>query len=110
MAKEDLKVEDLKLGEGAEATSGNSVTVHYVGTLTDGKKFDSSRDRGQGFSFKLGTGTVIQGWDLGVNGMKVGGVRKLTIPPDLAYGTKGFPPVIPPNSTLVFEVELLKVG
>jgi FKBP-type peptidyl-prolyl cis-trans isomerase len=81
-----------------------------VGTLTNGQKFDSSRDRGKGFTFKLGAGKVIKGWDRGVAGMQIGGVRKLTIPPDLAYGAAGFPPVIPPNSTLVFEVELLSVG
>jgi FKBP-type peptidyl-prolyl cis-trans isomerase len=106
---EELKMETLKPGAGAEAKSGNTVTVHYVGTLTDGKKFDSSRDRGKGFSFKLGAGQVIQGWDRGVAGMKIGEMRKLTIPSDLAYGARGFPPVIPPNSTLVFEVELLEV-
>jgi FKBP-type peptidyl-prolyl cis-trans isomerase len=105
----ELKIEDVKQGEGAEATSGTTVTVHYVGTLTDGKKFDSSRDRGQGFTFRLGAGQVIKGWDQGVAGMKVGQIRKLTIPPHLAYGDRGFPPVIPPNSTLVFEVELLGV-
>jgi FKBP-type peptidyl-prolyl cis-trans isomerase len=105
-----LVIEDLKLGDGAEARSGQSVTVHYVGTLTDGKKFDSSRDRGQGFGFKLGAGQVIKGWDQGVAGMKVGGLRKLTIPPELAYGDRGFPGAIPPKATLVFEVELLKVG
>jgi len=106
---DQLKVEDIKLGEGSEAKSGSNVTVHYVGTLTNGQKFDSSRDRGQGFAFQLGAGNVIKGWDLGVDGMKIGGVRKLTIPPELAYGARGFPPVIPPNSTLVFEVELLQV-
>ena len=105
-----LQIEDMKPGTGAEATAGASVTVHYVGTLTDGKKFDSSRDRGKGFDFKLGAGQVIKGWDQGVAGMKVGGLRKLTIPPELAYGERGFPPVIPPGSTLVFEVELLSVG
>src|SRR5690349_846920 len=106
----DLQIEELKVGDGAEATSGKKVTVHYVGTLTNGNKFDSSRDRGKGFSFELGRGQVIKGWDQGVAGMKIGGMRKLTIPPDLAYGERGFPPVIPPGSTLVFEVELLSVG
>jgi len=104
-----MQVEDLRVGTGTEARAGDRVTVHYVGTLTDGKKFDSSRDRGQGFTFKLGAGQVIKGWDQGVAGMKVGQLRKLTIPPELAYGARGFPPVIPPNSTLVFEVELLEV-
>jgi FKBP-type peptidyl-prolyl cis-trans isomerase len=106
----ELQIEDLRPGTGAEAKSGDNVTVHYVGTLTDGKKFDSSRDRGKGFPFRLGAGQVIKGWDQGVAGMKIGGLRKLTIPPHLAYGAGGFPPVIPPNSTLVFEVELLSVG
>ena len=106
----DLIIEDLKVGDGAEAVKGKNVTVHYVGTLTNGNKFDSSRDRGQGFPFPLGGGRVIKGWDQGVAGMKVGGLRKLTIPPELAYGDRGFPPVIPPGSTLVFEVELLSVG
>ena len=106
----DLQIEEIKQGNGAEAKAGQRVTVHYVGTLTNGNKFDSSRDRGQGFSFELGRGQVIKGWDRGVAGMKVGGMRKLTIPPDLAYGDRGFPPVIPPGSTLVFEVELLGVG
>jgi FKBP-type peptidyl-prolyl cis-trans isomerase FkpA len=104
-----LVVEDLELGTGAEARPGSQVTVHYTGTLTDGKKFDSSHDRGEGFPFKLGAGQVIKGWDQGVAGMKIGGRRKLTIHPDLAYGARGYPPVIPPNSTLVFEVELLEV-
>jgi FKBP-type peptidyl-prolyl cis-trans isomerase FkpA len=104
-----LQVDDMKVGTGVEAVSGKTVTVHYVGTLTNGSKFDSSRDRGQGFTFRLGAGQVIQGWDKGVAGMKVGGLRKLTIPPDMAYGARGFPPVIPPHSTLVFEVELLDV-
>jgi FKBP-type peptidyl-prolyl cis-trans isomerase len=106
----DLQIEDLKAGTGDEAKSGKRVTVHYVGTLTNGSKFDSSRDRNQGFSFELGAGKVIKGWDQGVAGMKVGGLRKLTIPPELGYGARGFPPVIPPNSTLVFEVELLSVS
>jgi FKBP-type peptidyl-prolyl cis-trans isomerase len=105
----ELQIEELKEGAGAEAVSGTTVTVHYVGTLTDGKKFDSSRDRGSGFTFRLGAGQVIKGWDQGVAGMKIGQVRKLTIPPHLAYGDRGFPPVIPPGSTLVFEVELLGV-
>ncbi|HVY48417.1 MAG TPA: FKBP-type peptidyl-prolyl cis-trans isomerase [Minicystis sp.] len=105
----ELQMQDLKPGAGAEAVAGKTVTVHYVGTLTNGNKFDSSRDRGEGFTFRLGAGQVIKGWDQGVAGMKVGGMRKLTIPPELAYGARGFPPVIPPNSTLVFEVELLDV-
>src|SRR5512140_1392500 len=104
-----LQVDDLKVGSGTEAAAGNTVTVHYVGTLTNGSKFDSSRDRGEGFTFKLGAGQVIKGWDQGVAGMKVGQLRKLTIPPELGYGARGFPPVIPPNATLVFEVELLGV-
>mgnify|MGYP001557712500 CR=1 FL=1 len=105
----ELQIQDLNPGAGAEAQSGTTVTVHYVGTLTNGTKFDSSRDRNQGFTFRLGAGQVIKGWDQGVAGMRVGGLRKLTIPPELAYGARGFPPVIPPNSTLVFEVELLEV-
>jgi FKBP-type peptidyl-prolyl cis-trans isomerase len=106
----DLKSETLRPGQGAEAKTCDRVTVHYVGTLTDGTKFDSSRDRGQGFKFTLGRGEVIQGWDQGVAGMRIGELRKLTIPPALGYGKRGFPPVIPPDSTLVFEVELLAVG
>ncbi|MEW5739739.1 MAG: FKBP-type peptidyl-prolyl cis-trans isomerase [Myxococcota bacterium] len=105
-----LTIEDLKQGAGAEAKAGQNVSVHYVGTLTDGSKFDSSRDRGSPFQFRLGAGQVIKGWDQGVAGMKVGGLRKLTIPPELGYGARGFPPVIPGNSTLVFEVELLGVS
>ena len=104
-----LKTEDVKVGTGAEAKAGQTVTVHYVGTLTNGSKFDSSRDRNQGFTFRLGAGQVIQGWDKGVAGMKVGGLRKLTIPPEMGYGARGYPPVIPPQSTLLFEVELLEV-
>lgn len=104
-----LQKDDTKVGTGTEAVAGKTVTVHYVGTLTDGKKFDSSRDRKEGFTFKLGAGQVIKGWDQGVAGMKVGGVRKLTIPADMGYGARGYPPVIPPNATLVFEVELLDV-
>jgi FKBP-type peptidyl-prolyl cis-trans isomerase len=110
MAQAELVVEDLKVGTGVAASAGANVTVHYVGTLVDGKKFDSSRDRGQGFAFRLGAGKVIKGWDQGVAGMKVGGLRKLTIPPQLAYGDRGFPGAIPPGSTLIFEVELLAIG
>jgi FKBP-type peptidyl-prolyl cis-trans isomerase len=106
----DLEMATTKAGNGTEAKAGDRVTVHYVGTLTDGKKFDSSRDRGKGFTFTLGKGEVIKGWDRGVAGMKIGEVRKLTIPSDLAYGARGFPPVIPANATLVFEVELLSIG
>lgn len=104
-----LQIEDLQVGTGAEAKAGKSVSVHYTGTLTNGKKFDSSRDRNEPFEFQLGAGMVIKGWDQGVAGMKVGGRRKLTIPPDLGYGPMGYPPVIPPNSTLIFDVELIAV-
>lgn len=106
---EELKVEDLVVGTGAEAVSGKRVTVNYSGTLIDGTKFDSSYDRGTPFSFNLGAGEVIKGWDLGVAGMKVGGKRKLTIPPQFGYGASGAGSIIPPNATLIFEVELLKV-
>jgi FKBP-type peptidyl-prolyl cis-trans isomerase len=99
----------LTPGTGAMAKAGDRVSVHYVGTLTDGTKFDSSRDRNQPFQFVLGQGQVIKGWDEGVAGMKVGEKRKLTIPPAMAYGAQGRPPKIPPNSTLVFEVELLAI-
>jgi len=104
-----LEITDLHVGTGDEATSGCLVDVHYTGWLTDGSKFDSSLDRGQPFSFALGGGQVIQGWDQGVVGMKVGGKRKLTIPPELGYGRRGAGGVIPPNATLIFEVELLSV-
>ena len=104
-----LMIETLAEGTGPEAKAGAQVRVHYTGWLTDGKKFDSSKDRGDPFSFKLGGGQVIKGWDEGVAGMKVGGVRKLTIPPTLGYGARGAGGVIPPNATLVFEVELLGV-
>ena len=104
------QIDDIKVGDGAEAVSGDTVSVHYTGTLTDGTKFDSSKDRGQPFSFPLGKGRVIQGWDTGVAGMKVGGVRKLTIPPEEGYGSRGAGGVIPPNATLLFEVELLGVS
>jgi len=104
-----LKYTDTKVGTGAEAKASQMATVHYTGWLTDGTKFDSSKDRGQPFSFGLGRGQVIKGWDEGVQGMKVGGVRRLTIPPDLGYGARGAGGVIPPNATLVFDVELLDV-
>ena len=106
----ELIIEDIAVGDGAEARSGHQVDVHYTGWLTSGKKFDSSVDRGRPFSFELGASMVIKGWDQGVQGMKVGGKRKLTIPPHLAYGDRGFPGAIPPNSTLIFEVELLGVS
>jgi FKBP-type peptidyl-prolyl cis-trans isomerase len=108
--KSGLKYEDVKAGTGVEAKEGDNVEVHYVGKLKDGNKFDSSRDRGKPFSFRLGAGKVIKGWDEGVAGMKVGGIRKLIIPPELGYGARGFPPVIPANAELHFEVELLKVN
>lgn len=104
-----LKYVDLVVGAGESPKPGQMVTVHYTGTLENGTKFDSSVDRGQPLNFPIGTGRVIQGWDEGIMSMKIGGKRKLIIPPDLAYGPSGRPPVIPPNSTLIFEVELLGV-
>ena len=111
-----LQIEDTVVGTGAEARAGQRVRVHYTGWLHDpaaanqrGRKFDSSKDRGQPFSFGLGQGEVIQGWDVGVQGMKVGGTRVLTIPPEMGYGARGAGGVIPPNATLVFEVDLLAV-
>ena len=104
-----LVFEDLTVGSGNTATAGQKVSVHYTGWLTNGTKFDSSKDRGEPFMFPLGKGHVIRGWDEGVAGMKVGGKRKLTIPPTLGYGARGAGGVIPPNATLVFEVELLDV-
>ena len=105
-----LRYEDVVLGTGAAAKAGDKVQVHYTGWLTDGTKFDSSLDRGSPFAFSLGKGQVIKGWDEGVSGMQVGGKRKLTIPPGLAYGSRGVGGVIPANAELVFEVELLKIG
>src|SRR5580704_6718502 len=105
-----LQYWDVAVGTGATATPGNTVSVHYTGWLTTGEKFDSSRDRNQPFSFPLGAGQVIKGWDEGVAGMKVGGQRQLRIPPQLGYGAAGAPGAIPPNATLIFDVELLAVG
>jgi len=106
---EELKIEDLVVGTGAEATAGKLISVHYIGTLTNGTKFDSSKDRGIPFEFTLGAGQVIQGWDKGFAGMKVGGKRKLTIPSEMGYGSQGAGGIISPNATLIFEVELLGV-
>lgn len=105
-----LKIEDLAVGDGETAEAGQRVSVHYTGWLTDGRKFDSSVDRNEPFTFALGRGVVIRGWDEGVAGMQVGGRRRLTVPPHLGYGARGAGGVIPPNATLVFEVELLGVG
>ncbi len=104
-----LQYWDIVVGTGATAVSGSTVKVHYSGYLTTGEKFDSSRDRGEPFSFSLGAGQVIKGWDEGVAGMKVGGQRQLRIPPDLGYGATGAGGTIPPNATLIFDVELLGV-
>lgn len=107
---QELKIEILREGTGKGAKNGDTVTVHYTGTLTDGTKFDSSLDRGQPFSFQLGSGVVIQGWDRGLLGMKTGEKRRLTIPPSLGYGKRGAGAVIPSNATLIFEVEMLKTN
>lgn len=105
----ELKIEDEKVGEGVEVKSGDTIVIHYTGTLENGQKFDSSLDRGQPFETQIGVGQVIKGWDQGVIGMKVGGKRKLTIPSDLAYGEQGIEGAIPPNATLIFELELLEI-
>ena len=102
-----LQYVDIKKGEGREAHAGETASVHYTGWLTNGTKFDSSKERGEPFSFRLGAGQVIRGWDEGVEGMNIGGIRKLTIPPQLGYGARGAGNVIPPNAILIFEVELL---
>lgn len=104
-----LEIYDIQVGTGAEAKAGQNIQAHYVGTLLDGTKFDSSVDRGQPFEFTLGVGQVIQGWDKGIEGMKVGGVRKLVLSPEMGYGSRGAGALIPPNSTLVFEVQLVAV-
>jgi FKBP-type peptidyl-prolyl cis-trans isomerase len=109
MSAQDLKKEDLKKGEGEELKDGDLAVMHYTGWLTDGTKFDSSYDRDEPFEVRIGAGYVIKGWDMGIPGMKVGGKRKLTIPPDLAYGRYGVDPDIPGDATLIFEVELLKI-
>lgn len=108
-APADLVCDDVVVGTGASPQSGQTVIVHYTGTLTTGEKFDSSVDRGKPFNFVIGKGQVIKGWDVGVATMKVGGKRKLTIPSHMAYGDRGVPGVIPPGATLVFDVELLDI-
>ncbi len=105
----ELKIEDIKEGKGKEVETGDTVTVHYTGWLLDGKKFDSSHDRDQPFEVKIGIGYVIKGWDMGIPGMKVGGMRKLTIPHQMGYGKYGAGPDIPGFATLIFEIELLKI-
>lgn len=107
---EGLIYKDIECGEGEEPETGDTISVHYTGTLEDGTEFDSSIPRGQPFQFVLGAGQVIQGWDIGFQGMKVGGKRELKIPPELGYGPDGSPPTIPPNSTLIFEVELVDIA
>ena len=109
MTDSGLKYDDTVIGDGATAEKGQTVSVHYTGWLIDGEKFDSSKDRNDPFQCPLGAGRVIRGWDEGVQGMKVGGTRRLTIPPQLGYGAQGAGGVIPPNATLVFEVELLAI-
>ncbi len=104
-----LEINDTKIGTGSAVKSGDSVILHYKGTLADGTEFDSSYKRGEPFQTTIGTGAVIKGWDQGIPGMKIGGKRKLTIPSDLGYGATGSPPIIPPNATLIFEVELLEI-
>ena len=105
-----LQYQEVVLGEGDEAVTGSRVQVHYTGRLEDGTQFDTSRDSGQPFEFTLGAGRVIQGWDEGIVGMREGGQRTLIIPPELGYGASGFPPVIPPDATLIFDVELIEVN